>query len=115
VTDVQWKERLLAAVVLKKVVTAKILRLAAANELGELVEQGPRNRQQTGAQLAVRGAFFDSGTVHWAEEQVQYEDQTNVHALMRYKRPLRQRFNPVEGLPVFKGVRLPHDTIVIMG
>ena len=105
----------LAAVVLKSVVNAKTPRLAVANELDELVEQWPRNQQQTVAWLAVRGAFFNSGAVHWAEEQVPYEDPANEHAPMLYQRQLRQRFDPAEELLVLNSVRLPNDATVVTG
>lgn len=68
--------------------------LAAMNELDELVDQWPRNRPRTVALLAVRQAFFDSGAVHWAEQEVLNEDLNNVHALMLNERRYGQRFNP---------------------
>lgn len=68
--------------------------LAAMNELDELLDQWPRNRQRTVALLAVRKAFFDTGAVHWAEQQVREEDQENIHALMLNERQWAQRFDP---------------------
>lgn len=68
--------------------------LAAMNELDELVDQWPQNRPRTVALLAVRRAFFDSGAVHWAEQEVWDEDQENVHALMLNERRYGQRFDP---------------------
>jgi hypothetical protein len=68
--------------------------LAAMNELDELVDQWPRNQPRTVALLALRQAFFDSGAVHWAEQEVLDEDLNNVHALMLNERRYGQRFNP---------------------
>ncbi|MCI1189804.1 hypothetical protein MON38_20470 [Hymenobacter sp. DH14] len=68
--------------------------LAVANELDELVEQWPRNRQRTVALLAAREAFFDAGATHWDVETVADEDLTNVHALMRQQREWARRQHP---------------------
>lgn len=68
--------------------------LAAMNELDELVDQWPRNRQRTVALLAVRQAFFDSGAVHWEVNMVAKEDEENVHGLMLNERQWVQRSDP---------------------
>ena len=68
--------------------------LAAMNELDELVDQWPQNRQRTVALLAVRQAFFDNGAVHWEVGMVADEDQENVHGLMLNERQWVQRSDP---------------------
>jgi hypothetical protein len=68
--------------------------LAAANELDELLDQWPRNRQRTVALLAVRTAFFENGATHWAEQLVWDEDQANIHALMLRERQRARRYDP---------------------
>ena len=60
--------------------------LAAMNELDELVEQWPRNRQRTVALLALHQNFYDNGSTHWEVEMAHAEDQTNIHALMLWER-----------------------------
>ncbi|MCI1189884.1 hypothetical protein MON38_20875 [Hymenobacter sp. DH14] len=66
------------------------------NELDELVDQWPRNRQRTVALLAVRQAFFDNGAVHWEVGMVADEDQENVHGLMLNERQWVQRSDPAK-------------------
>ena len=68
--------------------------LAAANELDELLEQWPRNKQRTVALLAVRTAFFENGATHWAEQLVWEEDQANIHAQMLRERQRARRDDP---------------------
>jgi hypothetical protein len=69
--------------------------LAAANELDELVDQWPYNRQRTVALLAVRAAFYENGATHWAEQLVWDEDQKNIHALMLRERQRARRYDPI--------------------
>lgn len=68
--------------------------LAAMNELDELLDQWPRNRQRTVALLAVRKAFFDNGATHWEVGMVYDEDQENVHGLMLNERRRREWVDP---------------------
>lgn len=65
--------------------------LAAVNELDELLDQWPHNKQRTVALLAVRTAFFENGATHWAEQLVWDEDQANIHALMLRERQRARR------------------------
>jgi hypothetical protein len=69
--------------------------LAAANELDELVDQWPYNRQRTVALLAVRANFYENGATHWAEQLVWGEDQENIHALMLRERQRVRRYDPI--------------------
>ena len=42
----------------------------------------------------MRQAFFATGAVHWAEQEVWDEDQENIHALMLNERRYVRRFDP---------------------
>ncbi len=69
--------------------------LAAMNELDELLDQWPHNKQRTVALLAVSKAFFDNGATHWEVGMAHNEDQENVHALMLWERQRPRRFDPI--------------------